>query len=80
MMKMASIVVDDDETMENEKEKLAWYLLNREWTSLIIWELIFSFVVMFNMFTVPLMIAFPKNMQENMPLWLELLLEIMWLA
>ena len=59
MMKMASIVVDDDETMENEKEKLAWYLLNREWTSLILWELVFSFVVMFNMFTVPLMIAFP---------------------
>ena len=59
MMKMASIVVDDDETMENEEEKLAWYLLNREWTSLIIWELVFSFVVMFNMFTVPLMIAFP---------------------
>jgi hypothetical protein len=58
-MKMASIVVDDDETMENEEEKLAWYLLNREWTSLIIWELVFSFVVMFNMFTVPLMIAFP---------------------
>jgi len=80
MMKKASIVVDDDETMENEEEKLAWYLLNREWTSLIIWELIFSFVVMFNMFTVPLMIAFPKSMQENMPLWLELLLEIMWLA
>jgi len=77
---MASIVNEEDETLENESEKLAWYLLNREWTSIIIWELIFSFVVMFNMFTVPLMIAFPKNMQANMPLWLELLLEIMWLA
>lgn len=80
MMKMASIVNEEDETLENESEKLAWYLLNREWTSIIIWELIFSFVVMFNMFTVPLMIAFPKNMQANMPLWFELLLEIMWLA
>ena len=60
-MKMASIVVEEDEHLEDDKEKLAWYLLNREWTSVIIWELIFSFVVMYNMFTVPLMIAFPKR-------------------
>jgi CRP-like cAMP-binding protein len=46
----------------------------------IIWELIFSFVVMFNMFTVPLMLAFPKVSEKVSAqyLWLELILEIMW--
>lgn len=60
MMKMASIVTEDDEGVQNDQNKIAWYLLNKEWTSVIIWELIFSFVVMFNMFTVPLMIAMPE--------------------
>ena len=80
MMKSASIVTEDDEHAQNEQIKIAWYLLNKEWTSVIIWELFFSFVVMFNMFTVPCMIAFPEVSQRLSArfLYFELLLEIMW--
>ena len=77
---MASIVVEEDEQLEDDKEKLAWYLLNREWTSVTIWELIFSFVVMYNMFIVPLIIAFPKVAKDTLPLWFDLLIEFMWLV
>lgn len=47
---------------------------------MIIWELIFSFVIIFNIFTVPLKLAFPEVSRKFSAeyLWLELILETMW--
>lgn len=80
MMKNATTVGQGDEEDPN-KITLPWYLLRKQWTIVIIWEQIFSFVVIFNMITVPMMIAYPESAEYTSKkfLWFEIVLECMWL-
>ena len=59
-------VVDDDEAQDSDGDDLTlpWYMISNKKLSMILWELIFSLVVMFNMITVPLMITFPWVIEE----------------
>jgi hypothetical protein len=58
-------VVDEEAQMSDEDDlTLPSYMIRKDKLSMIIWELIFSLVVMFNMITVPLMITFPWVIEE----------------